>query len=143
VEEVAEAVMPLTDQEFFDQSVRHIIKQGKPSVNDMGSCKLRGVDGTKCVVGHFIPDDKYESSMEDGRFNHLLIKLEVVPEADKCEYQQRWIYLISRMQFCHDHASKRLGYINPDFIKDFKTLAQQAADEFNLDASVLHESNAS
>lgn len=60
----------LTLQQIFDQGVAHLRQQGKPSagLNSHGAprCRYRQEDPAdpnrqlKCVVGVFIPDDKYD-----------------------------------------------------------------------------------
>ena len=54
----------LTDkQEIFDFVVTALAKQGKLSTNG-GFCRYRASDGSKCAIGHLIPDRLYRSEME-------------------------------------------------------------------------------
>ena len=38
----------------------------------MSSCYYRASDGNRCLVGCFIPDDKYDESMEDKRADVII-----------------------------------------------------------------------
>lgn len=54
-------------QEFFNKGVLGILKQGKRAATVAGSCLYRAEDGSKCFVGHNIPDDKYDPMFEGVR----------------------------------------------------------------------------
>lgn len=48
----------LTTQEIYERAVRGLDGQGwKKSVDEVGSCMYRGINGLKCAVGHIIDDD--------------------------------------------------------------------------------------
>lgn len=69
---------------------------------DDEACLYRGPDGNKCVVGCFIPDDKYSPRMEGLGFGDLLVKF---PELRK--------YMplgegMSTLQRLHDNFSEGL-----------------------------------
>lgn len=69
---------PLTTQEFFDITVRHLFKQGRAAVRprtpeetnadcaeaDENICMYRAPNGDKCAVGVHITDDQYDPKME-------------------------------------------------------------------------------
>jgi len=59
----------LTNQEIFDKAVGGLLKQGKAArkENEKGvnRCVYRTDDGLKCAVGQIIPDNLYQSGMED------------------------------------------------------------------------------
>lgn len=52
------------NQKTFNKVYKHLIKQGKKSVGEHGSCLYRGQDGTKCAVGCLIPDRLYNKDIE-------------------------------------------------------------------------------
>jgi hypothetical protein len=54
----------MTAQEIFDSVVNHLLTQNAQSQNSRGSCRYRGPNGTKCAVGHLIPDEVYHPDME-------------------------------------------------------------------------------
>jgi hypothetical protein len=51
---------------FTKQTIKHKIQTEftDKSMNDVGVCVYRGVDGRKCIVGIFIPDDMYVKEMD-------------------------------------------------------------------------------
>lgn len=59
-------------QQIFNVVADHLLTQNRRSANEIGSCKYRGPDGTKCAVGILIPDDMYKRRME-GRDIHGLV----------------------------------------------------------------------
>lgn len=53
----------MNKQEIFDKVYTELFKQGVPSVDPYGTCLYRGPNGTKCAVGHLIPDELYDEKM--------------------------------------------------------------------------------
>lgn len=54
-----------TPQELFDHTVRHLAKQGRRAVGNMGLCALRSSDGKhSCAIGCHIPYELYKPEME-------------------------------------------------------------------------------
>ena len=51
-------------QEVYDFIVAHLMKQGKRSVNETGTCVYRGPKGLMCAVGCLIPDEDYRIDFE-------------------------------------------------------------------------------
>lgn len=58
-------------QDIFNTSVGELLKQGKKSVDGEGVCAYRGADGSKCAIGHLIPDSMYHPSYEGLDVNGL------------------------------------------------------------------------
>lgn len=55
----------MTDQELFDKVARHLLTQGRKSVDGNGSlCRYRGCGGLKCAIGVLIPDELYSPELE-------------------------------------------------------------------------------
>jgi len=55
----------MTKQEIFNKVWDHfIVNKGKKSMIN-GICKFRGINGSKCVIGLFIPDEKYDKRMDE------------------------------------------------------------------------------
>lgn len=46
-------------QEIFDKVYRELLRQKVPSMHN-GRCLYRGPNGTKCAIGHLIPDELYD-----------------------------------------------------------------------------------
>lgn len=65
-----------TAQQLFDTAVGALLAQGVRSFDD-GMCRYRGPDGTKCAVGHLIPDEVYDEAMES---KHVLAVLNRNPQ---------------------------------------------------------------
>lgn len=59
-------------QTIFDLAVEHLAKQGGPSLESGGKCLYRHPNGRRCVVGFFIPDESYHSTMDKGPMGNSL-----------------------------------------------------------------------
>ena len=79
-----------TEQEVFDQAVKHLLTQNAVSTGSDGSCKYRGDNGLICAAGCFISDDEYGPEMEGKGWCFLLS----TPQEHKD--------LISELQEIHD-----------------------------------------
>ena len=53
----------MTDQQVFDTVVRHLAKQGRPSIGDEGACKYRSGE-LSCAVGCLLTDEEYDPRQE-------------------------------------------------------------------------------
>lgn len=49
----------MNKQEIFDKVYMELLKQKVPSMHN-GRCLYRGPNGTKCAIGHLIPDELYD-----------------------------------------------------------------------------------
>ena len=78
-----------TEQEIFDQAVKHLLTQNAVSTGSDGSCKYRGDNGLICAAGCFISDDEYGPEMEGKNWGSL-------------STPQKHIELISDLQIIHD-----------------------------------------
>ena len=80
----------MTKQEVFNLVARALAKQGVKSIaavddprfihmteNNKPMCLYRGPNGTKCAIGHLIPDDKYTPDIEG---ENIYNKQEVLPK---------------------------------------------------------------
>lgn len=65
-------------QEIFNKVYRHLLSQGKRSINNNGMCEYRTGDGLKCAVGCLIDDKDYKPSLEGTAVNNsqVVIALE-------------------------------------------------------------------
>ncbi len=54
----------MNNQQLFDIVSKHLLKQGRRSVNAYGSCRYYGDDGLKCAIGCLIPENKYNKEFE-------------------------------------------------------------------------------
>ena len=74
-----------TAQEVFDQAVKHLLTQAKPSLTfscNKNRCVYLNENGLKCVAGCFIADDEYKPEFESKSWLSLA-EDQAVPEAHK------------------------------------------------------------
>lgn len=62
----------MTPQEFFDTTIAHLKKQGKPSLSKNGKCSYRTENGLSCAIGCHLTDGVYHQLMEDMSIRDLL-----------------------------------------------------------------------
>lgn len=90
-------------QEIFDKVATHLLKQGRRSLTETGSCAYRGVNGAMCAVGCLIPNHHYSPEMEGGTAEDLLIYHgEFLPELNP------HVELLSDLQALHDEYEVEL-----------------------------------
>jgi hypothetical protein len=56
-------------QELFEKAINGLLQQGTVSYIQGTGCMYRGLNGTKCAVGHLIPDELYDPEIETLTFN--------------------------------------------------------------------------
>ena len=93
---------PTEPQEILEGTIRHLESQGRRSVNSNHQCLYRGPNGTKCAVGHWIPDEAYSSDMEGTDVNGL-INMEGVDENLKLFLKTNYD-LLWELQNFHDSS---------------------------------------
>lgn len=57
--------MSKTQQEIFNDVVRHARTMKEKAVNECDMCRYRAPNGEKCFVGQGVPDEEYDSAMEN------------------------------------------------------------------------------
>ena len=68
----------MTAQEFFDRTAKHLLTQRECSC--LGDdCLYRGPRGLKCVIGFWIPDERYHPSLEGRMLDLEILDLAGVP----------------------------------------------------------------
>lgn len=111
------------EQEVFEYCLTHLREQGHRSMLEDGSnCAYHGVDGAKCAVGCFIPDELYDPEMEQLRVGHLLFrhKDRLNPIAQGIDTH---LQLLRELQYFHD---------DPQTWKNFELYARNFANTMNL-----------
>lgn len=108
-------------QEIFNKVYEALLEQGKSSTKN-GICKYRGQGGSKCAIGHLIPDELYNPNIEGLMFNSLpeYILENILENNEDCKS------LLLRLQRAHDQQLNFYG------IKEWKERMKEIADEFNL-----------
>jgi hypothetical protein len=132
-----ECVM-LTKQEAFNIAARGIIDQGGPSVtfgqsylggtHGLPRCSYRGDSGSKCAIGHLIPDQEYNDRFDS--FPMSLVDLCKIVE----NLKEMEISFLNLLQNAHDGA-----YSEKDvpFLKGYKERMHTIANIHHLNTGVL------
>lgn len=112
-----------TEQEVFNQAVRHMHKQKVKSIADTSDSFnydgwhydgwYRGANGTKCPAGCFMSDDEYKKEFEGERWKSIVYKIGLT---------NKHVDLIEYFQHIHDSFEE----------SEFKDQFKCAADKFKL-----------
>lgn len=87
-------------QEIFDFVSEHLLTQNHVSMHNY-KCVYRQPDnGMMCAAGVCIPDDKYDTEMENKHF--IVVNLEF-----NLGYTDDQVGLISKLQYVHDNTYSR------------------------------------
>lgn len=96
-------------QEIFDSACKHIMTQRRMAgtiENNMPTCKYRMPDGTKCIVGAFIPDNLYDPGMEHaGSIGAVLFGISEGVFSDKLSWMELYQDILFDLQSLHDSIS--------------------------------------
>ena len=119
-------------KELVEQGIWGVVRQGCRSFrSEFGGCMYRHTDNPeiRCVVGHMIPDEVYDPSMEgDGVFN---LDLEIGINLRE---------LLDTVQYYHDRTPTDVNYVGgfldgignddqlPQWVKDIATKVKQEVD---------------
>lgn len=110
----------LTMQQMFDMAAKHVLKNGKASVDPDGQCAYTGIG---CAASPFLT--KRARSLISGSWG-ALVRRSHVPSDNRNFIQQ--------LQNCHDiHA------MESDFIHRFKADMEGVARNYGLNTFVLDE----
>jgi hypothetical protein len=89
-------------QEVYDETVRHLMTQGGPSLGKtrLGdlSCRYRGDEGRRCSVGYWIADKDYGLILEGSTARTPLVQEALSPEVRGPIYEA----LLCSLQKAHD-----------------------------------------
>lgn len=107
----------LTNQELFDAVVSGLRKQGCKSLtnlnaivwggerpNDTLACAYRGDNGTKCAVGQVIPDEVYNTRIENKSVSWITT---IWDDSYKLPWNKKSVPLLSELQGVHDMADTK------------------------------------
>ena len=117
----------LTQQQAFELAFAALWKQNERCLVD-GVCRYRGTDGTKCAVGHLIPDEDYEPEW-DNRTDPKVTSLDVIRliVGKVHDFRDLPIFFLQRMQQeMHDELS------SPDFRRKLLIAAKNFAHARSL-----------
>jgi len=106
----------MTRQEIFNKAYKHALsmKELSKDVVSYGmhqgySSKYRAKNGEKCLIGSFIPDEKYHPSIEGRAVDLLFFDMEELGLNDWLKndigHRKRRDGFLLDLQRCHDRAS--------------------------------------
>jgi hypothetical protein len=126
----------VTQQEYFDKTVQHLIKQGRRAADGNG-CKYRLKDGAEmlmCAAGVHIPDSMYSPNMEG---NSIEAACEMFPDL-RSIFHDSIRTLSTSLQLAHDDPTSwdKEGLSNMGIMR-----LRRIAANYGLSSSVLAESN--
>jgi hypothetical protein len=126
-------------QEIFDTVVRHLARQGRPSLKfdpqtgKPSGCVYRGPDKTMCAVGVLLHDDEYRPIFDlDGLSVFILFDRGYLPKRLHPHYS-----LLDDLQQAHD-TGYVISYSRFNF-PYLKEMLLTIAKDHHLDISVLNE----
>lgn len=90
-------------QDILNSTIKTYLVDGKEPGWDTQQvvCRYRGDNGSKCAVGHLIPDSVYNRTFEGRTYNNLRL---AAPEVEKLLGSENISFLI-RLQHAHDGAA--------------------------------------
>lgn len=117
----------MTPQEMFDKAYLGVIAQGERSEKYNGYCAYRGQNGSKCGIGHLIPDDLAKAW--DRRSHSAIAKIKSTKAHPIPDFIKNNLALACAMQAAHDDSP---SYDNGGFIREFKCRMEQVAKDYKL-----------
>lgn len=126
----------LDRQEVFNTVYTKLREQGKRSIVLEGTrqrCMYRGEGGTRCAIGHLIPDELYSEELEGQTVGQICSdpeKANIVEVLNKVfgEITELDIHFLNALQFAHDNWTDcTLHTLNTNF----RRVAEQFTLEFN------------
>lgn len=122
----------MTPQEMFDKAYLGVIAQGRKSEKPNGGCAYRGAQGSKCGIGHLIPDDLAHAW--DDRTNSSIAHIRSTKAYPIPDFIVTNRSLACALQDAHDCCE------NIDFINEFKYRMSKVAADFKLTIPQLEKS---
>lgn len=121
--------MTMTTQDIFNKSVLGVVKQGKQS-GEGQTCSYRTGD-LKCVVGHLIDDEHYNTDLEGYGFNNDQV-LSAVEKSIGRDISGDENCLLGDLQDLHDFKPPDIKTSDADFIDYFKITSAIVAKKYSL-----------
>lgn len=117
-------------QTAFDTALNGIRAQGKPSLSADpvdNYCLYRAPDGSKCAIGHLIPDDKYSPDMEMGGIYQRIHEICPIIGVETADW--RTIDFLSELQKAHDRGRNAP---HDQFLPGFEERMVELANNYDL-----------
>ncbi len=94
----------MNSQEIFTKVKTHLLAQNEKSRAEYSThCMYRGTHGSKCAVGCLIPDELYDSDIENGNVTRIIevepqLKCILPDDKDAAEGE----FFLNKLQRVHD-----------------------------------------
>jgi hypothetical protein len=112
-----------SNQEIFNLVYTKLAAQGCPSVDDKGTCRYRGPNGTKCAAGHLISNENYSPEFEGFRVDNVDVWTAI-------NLPDKHFDLVYALQSAHDH------FLTINF-EEWKAKMRRIAAQFKLNTNVI------
>lgn len=107
---------PNPNQTVFDRALLALRKQGIASLNAAETCALRGQAGTKCAIGHLIPDDAYYEALEHVSTVRIGTGIDpALANTLEANVANASVSLLQALQLAHDHHMPRAVPLDPNW----------------------------
>lgn len=118
----------MTPQEIFNTVATHLFTQGERAMYYWGviRCAYRNDSGQKCAVGCLIPDEVYNTAMEDMGVVNLVKTFGALPT-----FIASNLCLLEMLQNVHDDATAWATE------KTLKKRLRRVSEKYSLDSSIL------
>lgn len=107
---------PNPNQAAFDRALLALRKQGIASLSAGETCALRGQAGTKCAIGHLIPDDAYYDALEHVSGVGFVVGIDpALANTLEADVAKTSVSLLADLQLAHDSYMPRTGPLDPNW----------------------------
>lgn len=120
-------------QRIFDQVVRALRKQGKPSVHGP-TPMYRNPDGSRCAIGHIIDDAHYFAEIEGNTVKSKAVRRIISNQFQNGVNSDQFIFL-ERLQHIHDQIWEKHG----EPFQNIEWCFRDVAVCYNLNQKVFRE----
>jgi hypothetical protein len=116
----------MTNQEIFSKAYLHAKSMKAIAADEDGRCMYRSPNGEKCLMGSFIPDDKYDPVMERLNIRQLITTTSfyrsIFIEIGLTDEKSSNVDFLRELQYCHDRDETDSVEELLKRLKDFATV---------------------
>ena len=121
----------VTPEEVIRDSLPYLDSLTERSIGSDGGCAYRGMGGSMCVVGRYIPDEKYHPSIEGKTvYDILATNLPLWARTDEMPL------VLDMLQDIHDN-----GFVEERRYEAKKLMAKYEIDDITLDGELFTRDN--
>lgn len=91
----------MNTQEIFDKVAGHLLKQNEQSLDIVGDCMYRGINGMKCAIGCLIDDEHYDETLENENVFAKSV-VEAVEDSVGRTLSKEELTMLDKLQTTHD-----------------------------------------